>query len=95
MASNPIIIPDNAQVYSKEQLVILAHYDEDISSILIPSGQIADRVEKLSKDIFEEYQNKDLHFLCVLKGAFQFFSDISHYFKRFQRNSPDLQRASS
>jgi len=87
MASEPIFIPDNFVAYSKEQMHVPAHYDEDIKSIIIPSGTISDRVEKLTKDIFDDYHDKNLHFLCVLKGGFQFFTDINHFYKRFQRNN--------
>ncbi|MBU1201618.1 MAG: hypothetical protein KJ583_05045 [Nanoarchaeota archaeon] len=88
MASPPIFIPDITQTYSKEQLIVPPHYKEDISAVLIPSGLIKNRVEKLTREIYSEYYNKKPHFLYVLEGAFKFFSDIQHFYMELQSSDP-------
>ncbi len=84
MASNPIFIKDN-EVYSKSDFIVPASHAEDIESIMIPSGIISNRIEKMAFDIHEDYHNKDLVFLCVLQGARSFFDDLTKFYDRFQR----------
>lgn len=43
--------------------------------VLIPADRIQDRVRQLAHEIRREFPD-DLHFVCVLKGAFVFLSDL-------------------
>ena len=36
-------------------------------------------------DIHQDYAGKPIHFLCVLKGAHQFFGDVEFFMKRLHR----------
>ena len=65
----PLIIEDNTEIgldfyYTPE------HYNDCLTSILIPHGTIIDRVEKLAYDIIRDYDGKTIHLLCVLKGNY-------------------------
>ncbi|KAI9360799.1 phosphoribosyltransferase-like protein [Zopfochytrium polystomum] len=66
-------------------LTIPTHYQEDLSSVMIPHGLIADRVEKLAQDIAIECNNPVVA-CCVLKGASVFFADLMKSLKKL-RNS--------
>ena len=66
---------------------------EDISKILIPEENIKKRTLELSAEIEEDYKNKNLMLVGVLKGAFMFISDLSK--KLPLRCSVDFISASS
>jgi hypoxanthine phosphoribosyltransferase len=78
MASKPIIIPDNNNNYSIEQLSVPTHYREYLSNVMIPRGLIKDRIEKLAQEIHEDYQDKSIHLVCVLKGGEKIFADLTN-----------------
>ncbi len=44
--------------------------------LYIKSEEIKERVQNLALQISSEYQGKEVHLICVLKGAFMFFSDL-------------------
>ncbi|HUG44099.1 MAG TPA: phosphoribosyltransferase family protein, partial [Acidobacteriota bacterium] len=44
--------------------------------ILISEGQLRRRVEQLGKDIARDFQGKQPLFVCVLRGAVVFHSDL-------------------
>lgn len=70
-------IEENAVGIPKHLLSIPLHYREDIEKVLVPYGLILDRTEKLATDIFNEFGNEPIVCLCVLKGGFKFFSDLT------------------
>ncbi|MFH1770712.1 MAG: hypoxanthine phosphoribosyltransferase [archaeon] len=82
MGSEPIFVPDD-QRYALNQFEIPKKYVKDLSSIMISSGQINNRIEKLAKDVNEVYAGKDIFLLCVLKGAFNFFADLVHFLDKY------------
>ena len=45
-------------------------------SPLIEENKIQKRVQELGKQITKDYEGKDLVCICVLNGAFMFFSDL-------------------
>jgi hypoxanthine phosphoribosyltransferase len=47
-----------------------------IQSILISESQIQERVHELGRQISEDYKNRDLVLICVLKGAVVFLADL-------------------
>ena len=49
----------------------------DIEEILITADEIQDKIAELAKQITEEYRDKDLLLVGVLKGAFVFMSDLA------------------
>ncbi|MCQ2419259.1 MAG: hypoxanthine phosphoribosyltransferase [Clostridia bacterium] len=48
----------------------------DISSVLISEEQLRVRVKELAAQISADYQGKHPLFVCILKGAVVFFSDL-------------------
>lgn len=50
--------------------------DENRLFMLLDEGQIRKRVQELGEEIDRIYGNDDLVAVCVLKGAFIFFSDL-------------------
>ncbi len=63
------------------QFVLPDHYEQDMESVLIPYGLVQDRVEKLAHDIAKETSNP-LVAICILKGAHEFFSDLTRMLKK-------------
>ncbi|OMJ12123.1 Hypoxanthine-guanine phosphoribosyltransferase [Smittium culicis] len=77
-----IDITEESFNYKLEHFNIPMHYQEDVSSILIPHGLILDRIEKLAKMIISQYNDR-LVVCCVLKGGHQFFADLVNFLKNF------------
>lgn len=67
--------------YSLDHFVIPTHYEQDVSSILIPHGVIMDRVNKLARLIVEEATGP-LVVCCILKGGHQYFADLVNAVKK-------------
>jgi len=55
----------------------LTEVHKDIEKILITADEIQDKITELAKQITEEYRDKDLLLVGVLKGAFVFMSDLA------------------
>ena len=49
----------------------------DIAEVLITKDEIQDKITTLAKHITEDYRDKDLLLVGVLKGAFVFMSDLA------------------
>lgn len=45
--------------------------------VQISAEQIRQRIQALGKQIAQDYQDKDLHLVCVLNGAFIFMADLA------------------
>jgi hypoxanthine phosphoribosyltransferase len=58
-------------------MAIKTNMHEDIAKVLLDQETIRKRVQELGKQISEDYDGKDLILVCILKGAVQFFSDLS------------------
>ncbi|KAJ3330719.1 hypoxanthine phosphoribosyltransferase 1 [Blyttiomyces sp. JEL0837] len=69
--------------YSLDHFLIPAHYAEDVESVMIPHGLIADRVEKLADSIARDC-TQPLVACCVLKGASVFFADLMKVLKKLK-----------
>lgn len=52
---------------------------EDIEKVLISEDEIKDKLGELAKQISEDYRDKDLLLVGVLKGAFVFMSDLARH----------------
>lgn len=48
----------------------------DVSSILFTQPQLQIKIEELGKTITKDYSGKSLVCICILKGAFMFFSEL-------------------
>jgi hypoxanthine phosphoribosyltransferase len=53
--------------------------DPAIGSILVQSDELAHRVEQLGKQISEDYADRDLFLVGVLKGAVFFLADLMRH----------------
>lgn len=49
---------------------------DEIDKILFSEEQIAERVKQLGETLTRDYEGKNPLFVCVLKGAMVFFSDL-------------------
>jgi hypoxanthine phosphoribosyltransferase len=53
------------------------HVHEDIEKVLISADEIQEKISHLAKQITEDYRDRDLLLVGVLKGAFVFMSDLA------------------
>jgi hypoxanthine phosphoribosyltransferase len=79
----PLFIEPEGSRIGLEHFYIPEHYQDSLDSLLIPHGQILDRIEKLAYDIIQDYQGVTIHLLCVLKGGSTFFQHLSNALRKF------------
>jgi len=72
----PIEYEQEFELYPLRSFCVPKHYEEDLEGVLIPYGLIQDRIERLARDIFNEFGHEPMTALCVLKGGYKFFSDL-------------------
>jgi hypoxanthine phosphoribosyltransferase len=53
--------------------------EQDISRVLISSEQLQAKAAEIGYAISEDYRDKDLLLVCVLKGAFMFLADLMRH----------------
>jgi hypoxanthine phosphoribosyltransferase len=53
----------------------------DIEEVLITAEQIQDKIRELAKQVTEDYRDKDVLLVGVLKGAFVFMADLAREIK--------------
>ncbi|XP_046569902.1 hypoxanthine-guanine phosphoribosyltransferase-like isoform X1 [Haliotis rubra] len=82
-----IKIADDYQGYPLDMFCIPKHYEQDLQHVLIPSGLINDRIERLARDIMRDFSHEAIVGLCVLKGGYKFFTDLLDKLKALNRNS--------
>ncbi|XP_077977991.1 hypoxanthine-guanine phosphoribosyltransferase-like isoform X1 [Glandiceps talaboti] len=83
-----IKISSDDQGYPLERFCIPRHYEEDLESVLIPRGLIADRTERLARNIVQDLDNSEaIVALCVLKGGYKFYTDLLDCIKALNRNT--------
>ncbi len=51
-------------------------YGDDVQRVLVSEKEIEEIVEKIAKRIDEDYKDKNLLMLCILKGSVVFFGDL-------------------
>lgn len=54
-------------------------YHEFIQEILIPEKDLQKRIAELGAQISHDYQNQDLHLVCVLRGGVLFLADLMRH----------------
>lgn len=67
----------NESVEGRAHLV--TGYEDDIEKVLITEEEIQQKVEELGKRITEDYRDRDLLLVGVLKGAFVVMADLSRH----------------
>ncbi|HJT89886.1 MAG TPA: hypoxanthine phosphoribosyltransferase [Bryobacteraceae bacterium] len=50
--------------------------------VLIPAGQIQERIREMGEEISRDYPQGKLHLICILKGACFFLTDLARAMKR-------------
>jgi len=50
---------------------------EDKISVLIPEEKIAQRINELAEQISKDYEGKQVHLICILKGSIVFSCDLA------------------
>ncbi|GFU47252.1 hypoxanthine-guanine phosphoribosyltransferase [Nephila pilipes] len=81
-----IVISDDDDGYPLETFCIPRHYTADLERVLVPCGLIHDRIERLARDIAQDYDDQPFTALCVLKGGYKFFADLLDKIKQYVRN---------
>lgn len=79
---DPVQIEEHSS-FSLDHFAIPHHYKDDVKEIMIPYGLVNDRIQKLAKDIREDYTDTTIHLLCVLKGGSAYFQDLITALRRF------------
>ncbi len=51
-------------------------YHDFLGEILIPEEKLHERIVELSAEISEDYQEKDLLLICILRGGVMFLTDL-------------------
>jgi len=51
--------------------------NKDVSRVLVSEEALQKRIAELGAQISRDYEGKDVILVCILKGAVQFFSDLS------------------
>ncbi|ORX88281.1 hypoxanthine-guanine phosphoribosyltransferase-like protein [Anaeromyces robustus] len=82
-SNNWIDIASDVQ-YSPDLFSIPPHYIKDIKSVLIPNGFVKDRIARLAFDIVNDTDGP-LNICCILKGGYQFFSDLVANIKKIRK----------
>ncbi|KFM59107.1 Hypoxanthine-guanine phosphoribosyltransferase, partial [Stegodyphus mimosarum] len=82
-----IVISDEEEGYPLDAFCIPRHYDAFLDRVLLPCGIIHDRIERLARDIAQDYYDQPFTALCVLKGGYKFFADLLDKIKQYVRNT--------
>lgn len=51
-------------------------YNEFLNDILIEADELLPRIRELGEEISQDYQGKDLHLICILRGGVMFLTDL-------------------
>lgn len=54
-------------------------YQVFLDDILIPAEDLQKRIAELGKEISEDYQDKNLHLVCILRGGVLFLADLMRH----------------
>lgn len=54
----------------------MKHYSEFLAEILIPEDVLQKRIAELGQEISQDYQNKVVHLVCILRGGVVFLTDL-------------------
>jgi len=51
-------------------------YHNFLEEVLIPADELQARISELADEISEDYQGKNLHMICILRGGMLFLADL-------------------
>eukprot|EP01147_Barroeca_monosierra_P004114 gene4114-49_t len=81
------LLPDSSPGYSLNSFCVPSHYMADLEEIILPHGIVQDRIQRMARDIVEDFGEQALVCLCVLKGGHQFFSDLFDNIKKLNNST--------
>ena len=55
---------------------MIQSYEDFLSEVLIPEQELQDKIKELGVKISQDYQGKDLHLVCILRGGVLFLTDL-------------------
>lgn len=84
---NYIYIADE-DTLSPDMVSVSRKYKPYLKNILITNRTIKDRIKNISQNILDDFQNQEIIFICVLRGAFRFCRDL---LKRVEKDSYQAQ----
>lgn len=58
---------------------MMQDYNDFLNSIVISSDQLQQRVAELGAEISHDYEGKDLHLVCILRGGVLFLADLMRH----------------
>jgi hypoxanthine phosphoribosyltransferase len=78
MRSSPIDVRRRTP-YAVDQFRVKDDYEPDLRNILVPEGELVNRIAALADEISEEMagEERELYAVCVLKGAMRFFGALT------------------
>jgi hypoxanthine phosphoribosyltransferase len=56
----------------------MQEYHEFLDEILVDESALQNRIAELSAQISRDYQGKDLHLICILRGGVMFLTALMH-----------------
>lgn len=54
-------------------------YQNFLEEVLIPADELQNRIVQLRMEISEDYQDKNLHLICILRGGVLFLADLMRH----------------
>jgi hypoxanthine phosphoribosyltransferase len=51
-------------------------FHDFLSEVLIPEEELQEKIRELGEKISQDYQGKDLHLVCILRGGVLFLTDL-------------------
>lgn len=54
-------------------------YHEFVEEILVDENQLQERIHQMADQINQDYQGKDLHLICILRGGVIFLTDLMRH----------------
>ncbi len=54
-------------------------YQNFLEEVLIPADELQNRIVQLGKEISEDYKDKNLHLICILRGGVLFLADLMRH----------------
>uniref|UniRef100_A0A5S6QSU2 Hypoxanthine phosphoribosyltransferase n=1 Tax=Trichuris muris TaxID=70415 RepID=A0A5S6QSU2_TRIMR len=74
MESGVVVLSDDFQGYPVHDFVISESFSPYVECVLIKQDEIRRRTDALTRDVQEMYGTHSLGLICILNGAFRFFS---------------------
>lgn len=74
--SKTIVIKNDA-MFDKSHILLSKNHEKYIDKVIVSKGMILDRIEAVASNIVKDYHDKNVNFLCVMKGAITYNSVLS------------------